>query len=133
MKKAKSLPKLRKIALDLFSYLVKLEYYLQGKLFCYTCKKPLKLNTTDCQLGHYLPRGAYPGLTFHKNNSRPQCYRCNCFLHGNTIEFRNNLIEEIGEKDVLKLESLRHESIKLTRSDYEFMIEDYKTKIKELQ
>jgi hypothetical protein len=130
--KQQTLPKLKKKALDLYAEMVKLEAAAAGKLFCYTCGARLELRTSNCQLGHYLSRGAYPGLTFHPNNNRPQCYRCNCHLHGNTIEFRERLIKEIGLSQVEELEARRHEAIKLTRSDYEEMIERFKSRIKEL-
>lgn len=84
-RKPPTLPKLKKIALDLYSELVKLQLYSEDKLRCYTCDNPLELNSSNTHLGHYLSRGAYPGLTFHPENSRVQCYRCNCHLHGNTV------------------------------------------------
>lgn len=130
--KQKTLPQLKKQALELFTKLSKLQYHSEGKLRCYTCGKPLELNTNDCQLGHYLSRGAYPCLTLHPNNSRPQCIRCNVWLHGNTIEFREKLIKEIGETEVLKLESQRHNEKKWSRSELLDLIEEYKRKIKEL-
>lgn len=132
MKKATSLPKLKKKALDLFSEVVKLRAYRDGKMYCYTCDSPLVLHTSNCQLGHYLSRGAYPGLTFHPDNSRLQCYRCNCHLHGNIIEYRERLIKEIGVEEVEKLEASRHQATKLGRSDYLQMIEDYTAEIKSL-
>jgi hypothetical protein len=131
-KKTKSLPKLKKQVLDLFAQYVKLKAASEGKLFCYTCDAPLKLNTSNCQLGHYLSRGAYPGLTFEPNNSRPQCYRCNIHLHGNLIEFRERLINEIGMGAVMQLEGFRHMQVKLSRSDYTEMINKYTLLIKEL-
>lgn len=133
MKKAVTLPKLKKKALDLYSELVKLRAYRDNKLRCYTCDCELTLNTSNCQLGHYLSRGAYQGLTFDPDNSRPQCYRCNCHLHGNLIEFRERLINEIGIKEVENMESRRHETIKWSRSNYLEMIEDYKGQINYLK
>jgi hypothetical protein len=132
MKKT-TLPKLKKKALDLFSELVKLHASHDGKLFCFTCNTPLKLNTSNCQLGHYLGRGCYPGLTFHPDNTRLQCYVCNCHKHGNTIEFRERLINEIGIGRVMNLELNRHQITKLGRSDYEIMITLFKDEINELR
>lgn len=132
MKKATSLPKLKQKALELYSQVVKLRAYRDGKMYCFTCDSPLILLTSNCQLGHYLSRGAYPGLTFHPDNSRLQCYRCNCHLHGNTIEFRERLIQQIGLTDVETLENARHDSIKWSRGEYLQMIEDYRGEIKAL-
>jgi hypothetical protein len=131
-KKAKSLSKLKKEALDLYAKLVKIKAHAEGKLRCYTCDKELVLNTTDCQLGHYLARGPYPGLTFHPDNSRPQCIRCNVWLHSNSIEFRHRLIQELGVERVEALEAMRHTPVKVSRQDYMELIERLKTEIKEL-
>lgn len=129
MMKQKSLPKLKKEALDLFTKLIKLEHQRDGKVRCYTCGKVLQPGTTDCQLGHFLPRGAYPGLTFERDNVRIQCMRCNVWLHGNVFEFRARLINELGEDKVLELELRRHSTVKLTRSDYLRMIQKFKREI----
>lgn len=133
MKKPITVPKLKKKALDLYSELVKLKAAQDEKLVCYTCGSPLKLNTSNTQLGHYLSRGAYPGLTFHPNNSRVQCYRCNVPLHGNTIEFRERLIKEIGFAEVTDLEVKRHWQVKWSRTDLLEMIEKFTNEIKELK
>jgi hypothetical protein len=133
MKKPVTVPMLKKKALSLFSELTKLRAFRDGKMFCYTCSAPLVLNSTNCQLGHYLSRGAYPGLTFHVDNSRLQCYRCNCHLHGATVEFREKLILEIGITEVEKLESSRHESVKWSRADFYNMITDFSAEIRMLK
>lgn len=132
MKKPISIPKLKFKALKLYSELVKLRASGEGKLYCYTCGKPLQLNSSDTHLGHYLSRGAYPGLTFHPENSRPQCYRCNCHLHGATVEFRERLINEIGLHEVEFLESTRHVTVKWMRADFHRMIDEFSQAIKEL-
>jgi len=132
MKKSKTLLQLKAQALDAYSELVKVIAEKEGKLSCYTCDAPLKNHTSNCQLGHYLSRGGYPGLTFHKNNSRLQCFRCNIHLRGNTVEFRVRLIDELGEEEVEALESNRHVPLKLSRTDYIEMIAEFRKQIKEL-
>lgn len=126
----KSIPKLKTDAWNLYAKLLKLKYSANGYVKCFTCHSVLKIGTTNCQAGHYLPRGAYPGLTFHPDNSRPQCYRCNCHLHGNSIEFRERLICEIGIERVEDLESMRHKSVKYSRGELEAMIFNYKEELK---
>jgi ssDNA-binding Zn-finger/Zn-ribbon topoisomerase 1 len=133
MKKSISIPKLKKKALDLYSQVIKLRAASEGKLICYTCNKPLVLKSSDCQLGHFLSRGAYPGLTFHSDNSRVQCYRCNVHLHGNVIEFRERLINEIGYNKVTALELSRHTQVKWSRSDFHEMIDRFSAEIKDLK
>jgi hypothetical protein len=133
MTKIKSLSELKKLALDHLAELTKLKAELDNKLYCFTCGAELQLGTSNCQLGHYLSRGAYPGLTFHPDNSRLQDFHCNIGLRGNTIEFRIKLIEEIGIKRVKELEAMRHVQVKLSRKDYEVLIENYKEEIKRLK
>jgi hypothetical protein len=58
--------------------------------------------------------------------------RCNVWLHGNTFEFRARLINELGEQRVLELEAMRHETVKLGRSDYLRMIQELKEEIKKI-
>ena len=128
--KAKNLSKLKAEAWGLYAQIIKLRYAENGYCKCFTCQKPIKLGTSDCHAGHYLPRGAYPGLTFHIDNVRPQCFRCNVHLHGNTIEFRERLVCEIGIEKVEALESARHEEIKLSKSNYVEMILNFKKVLK---
>jgi hypothetical protein len=131
--KTKTLPKLKKRALDLFAQFIKLKAASEDRLFCYTCNSALKLNTTNCQLGHYLSRGAYPGLTFEPNNVRLQCFRCNCHLHGNLIEFRERLIQELGLETFETLEASRNVQVKWSRSELLEMISDFEAAIKDLK
>jgi hypothetical protein len=131
MKKTKSLPKLKSEAWDLYAKLIKLKRAENGYVKCFTCGSVLSLNTSNCQAGHYLSRGAYPGLMFHHDNVRPQCYRCNCHLHGNIVEFRERLICEIGLESVERMEASRHISVKWSRSELGLMIELYKAEIKD--
>jgi hypothetical protein len=129
-KKGATLPQLKKKALDELATLVKLRAEQDNNLFCYTCGSPLINHTSNCQLGHYLGRGCYAGLTFHPDNTRLQCYRCNCHLSGATIEFRIRLIAEIGIERVDKLESERHTPLKLSRLEYIDLIAKYREEIK---
>jgi hypothetical protein len=129
--KNKSLSQFKKLALDLLAELTKLKVQREGKLYCFTCGANLEIGTSNCQLGHFLSRGAYPGMTFHPDNVRLQCMRCNCFLHGNITEFRLKLIKDIGIHRVRELEAMRHCSVKLSKSDYLVLIEHYKNEIKQ--
>ena len=128
-----TLPKLKQKTLTLFSKLIKLRHAQNGIIRCYTGGAVIDLGSSNCQAGHYLTRGAYPSLTFHPDNCRPQCFRCNIHLHGNTVEFRERLINELGLEKVEQLESSRHESKKFSRGEYEEMIRNYKDEIKQLE
>lgn len=87
--------------------------------------------------GHFYNVGHYAGLRFDEDNCHGQCSYCNTFLHGNLIEYRDNLFFKIGAE---RFESLKQRAAdykmngyKFTREEIEEKIEDYKRKIKELQ
>lgn len=71
---------------------------------CYTCEK--RIFYKEANLGHYISR-AYKAVKFHSDNLRLQCVQCNKWKNGQTVVFRENLVDEIGEKRVLKIEKMK--------------------------
>lgn len=57
------------------------------------------------EAGHYLSAGHYSALRFNEMNVNGQCTRCNCFLSGNLIKYRQGLVKRYGEEKVLALEN----------------------------
>lgn len=57
------------------------------------------------EAGHYLSAGHYSALRFNEMNVNGQCTRCNCFLSGNLIKYRQGLVKRYGEEKVLMLEN----------------------------
>ena len=57
------------------------------------------------QAGHYLSQGHHSALRFDENNTNGQCIRCNLYLSGNLINYRQGLIKKIGAEKVEWLES----------------------------
>lgn len=55
--------------------------------------------------GHYLSRGARPGLRYVEANLAKQCAPCNVHLSGNQVNFRLGLIARIGLAAVEALEA----------------------------
>lgn len=55
--------------------------------------------------GHYRTVKAASQLRFHPFNIHKQCEPCNSNLSGNIVEYRINLINRIGEKNVIWLEN----------------------------
>jgi hypothetical protein len=96
---------------------------------CISCGR---LNVAAWHAGHYRSVGSAQHLRFHEDNVHKQCDHCNVFLHGNLINYKNNLTVRIG---IAKLESLEQNntSIHLTRSDIESMIVDYRQRIKGIE
>lgn len=58
--------------------------------------------------GHYLKAELYTGLIFNEDNVHKQCVRCNQYGGGMQAEYREGLIERIGEDRVKALEESRH-------------------------
>jgi hypothetical protein len=66
---------------------------------CISCGVPLKHESLgggyDC--GHYRSVGSAPHLRFHPDNAHGQCKKCNRYLSGNAVEYRQGLKSRIGE------------------------------------
>lgn len=56
--------------------------------------------------GHYKKSELYRGVIFNEDNVHKQCRKCNSYLDGNEANYRNGLVERIGEKRVKALEQL---------------------------
>ena len=83
--------------------------------------------------GHYYNVGQYSGLRFDEDNCHGQCNYCNTFLHGNLIEYRDNLFMKIGANrfETLKLKAGYYKSKghKFSRFEIEEKIKELKTKL----
>ena len=96
----------------------------EGEL-CISCQKPPKKKNA----GHYRSRGACPELRFHPMNIHLQCEHCNSFKSGNAIDYRINLINKIGLKNVEWLEG-PHQAQHLTIDDATEIKAYYKEQLK---
>jgi len=87
---------------------------------CISCGKPANTETHltgsgwDC--GHYRSVGSAPELRFNEMNARKQCVKCNQYLGGNVVEYRNGLIKIISDSDIKWLEGY-HKPQNLTIPD----------------
>jgi len=82
-------------------------------------------NTSDA--GHYFSQGQHSALRFNELNVNLCCRKCNYFLSGNLINYRNGLIKKYGEQRVLLLESSARRSVKKwSRFELEAIIQQYK-------
>src|SRR3990167_4089808 len=120
--KLPSISKLIKTADALFSASVRqLGANKEGLNQCYTCKKWFSIKKLHC--GHFLSR-YYKTARWDKDNARPQCMMCNLWKKGDTVNFRINLVNEIGVERVEIVEAKRNVSIKLSREYLEDLIEN---------
>ena len=118
-----STPKLKLKAQTVFNAWIRKR---DENLPCISCSKP-----TFDHAGHYYSGGHYSGLRFNEFNVNGQCIRCNNFLHGNLIGYRNGLIKKYGEDNVAELDMLSV-STRMTKNDRFLFIsicENYKLKM----
>ena len=56
--------------------------------------------TGKVNAGHYYSVGSRPNLRFNLMNIYLQCEHCNSYMSGNLIEYRENLVNLVGEAHV---------------------------------
>jgi len=117
-KKVTPLPKLIKKAQDIFNSWIR----NRDKDFgCISCGSGID------HAGHYFSAGHYSSLRFNETNVNGQCLRCNNYLHGNLIRYRQGLISKYGEQEVLLLESASRNAVKKwSRLELDIIIKMYK-------
>jgi len=79
------------------------------------------------QAGHYYSQGHHSALRFSEVNTNGQDSRCNLFLHGNLIHYRNGLLSRYTKQDIDLLDSVgtRNPMKKWTRFELEEIIKKY--------
>ena len=99
-----------------------------GFCTCYTCGKVAHYK--EMQNGHFWSR-THLSTRFNEDNCKVQCVGCNIFKKGNYIVYTKRLLKELGEKKFDELERLKNSTVKISKAEYEQMIEHYNQKIKE--
>ena len=115
--KSKSIPSLLKKAQIVFNAWIRKRDQDKG---CISCGSEVN------QAGHYLSQGHHGALRFNEVNVNGQCVRCNCFLHGNLINYRQGLVKKYGEQKVLLLETNTNRVKKWSRVELLAIIQTYK-------
>jgi hypothetical protein len=115
--KQTSIPKLTSKAQEVFNRFIRNRDREKG---CISCGSEID------HAGHYLSAGHHGHLRFNEMNVNGQCLRCNNFLHGNLINYRQGLVKRYGEQKVLYLESCAHGTKKWSRCELEAIIQTYK-------
>jgi len=77
------------------------------------------------QAGHFYSQGHHSALRFNEINVNGQCIRCNCFLHGNLLNYRSGLIKRYGEQKVILLEVGKNKVKKWSRLELQEIIKMY--------
>jgi hypothetical protein len=80
------------------------------------------------EAGHYFSQGHHSSLRFNEVNTNGQCVRCNRFLHGNLINYRQGLLKRYGQQKLDLLESAARNKVKKwSPIELEIIIQQYKT------
>jgi hypothetical protein len=111
------LPKLLKKAQTIFNAWIRDRDKHKG---CISCNGQVE------QAGHYLSQGNHSRFRFDELNVNGQCIRCNMYLSGNLIRYRQGLVNRYGEGVVLELENFGDSKYKWTRDELETIIKKYK-------
>lgn len=80
---------------------------------CISCKQiPKKVNA-----GHFYNANNHWNVRFDEDNVHVQCERCNSYLSGNLIEYRQNLLNKIGLERFGQLEAKARVTRKFTKDE----------------
>ena len=91
----KTVPQLKAIAVRHFHKFIRNRDQDQP---CISCGK-----YTTLQAGHFYSAGHNPSVKFNEYNVHGQCKRCNYFLSGNLLPYKQNLIKKIGQEQFDKI------------------------------
>jgi hypothetical protein len=112
------LPKLKKKAQDIFNKWIRNR---DKEERCISCGGTVE------QAGHYCSSGHFSALTFDEMNVNGQDIRCNMFLNGNLIYYRQGLVRKYGVDAVNELEKKAEvRTYKWSRTELEEIITKYK-------
>ena len=88
-----SIPKLKKIADEVFSLYIRTFYAMNGLVPCFTCDRLFPIKEIDA--GHYVSRTCGT-LRYEPRNVHPQCVHCNRFCEGKKDIYALRLINKYG-------------------------------------
>ena len=99
-------------------------------------KSCISCNSSTSELmdgGHYFKAEIFSGLIFDERNCHKQCRKCNRFMNGNELQYRNGLISRYGIEFVNQLESESNEkrNHKFTKEELIAKKLQYDIKLKE--
>lgn len=130
--KKKTLPKLKKEALEKLQLLVRVKSADDnGYCKCSTCDDVRKWND-QMQGGHFISRGKTKWC-LAEENVHPQCASCNGFgmkFHNKEAVYTIYMQEMYGKDFVQNMLDTQNEIVKLSRVDLEDLIKDFKEQIK---
>ncbi|MDC7221576.1 MAG: recombination protein NinG [Spirochaetales bacterium] len=97
---------------------------------CFTCGRVFPFEVLQC--GHFVS-GRTSALFFEPTNAHIQCPECNCTKGGNLEIYHEKMIRKYGEKEVERLESMRHKIIKMYESDYRELVSKFQSEFESIE
>ena len=119
-----TIPKLTAKAQLIFNRYIRTRDSQDGFFNCISCGQTKGHEVMDA--GHYVPVKGSSALRFDEYNVNGECKSCNGFDQFHLIGYRKNLIDKIGERMVLRLESQHRLIKKWSRTELNEIIEKYK-------
>ena len=101
-----------------------------GMVRCITCQRLSHWKTL--QNGHFIPRHYLAGR-WHPDNCAPQCPSCNLWGRGRYPEYSAWGINHYGQDWLNRMIALKREVYKWSRQDLQQMIEDYETRLRQME
>ena len=101
-----------------------------GLVECFTCGRHYEYKRMDC--GHYAGRGHH-GTRWMRENTQPQCIKCNRFLEGVKDVFALHLLREYGDDILQRLNDAKNEVQQYSEDKLQGLINYYTYRVKELE
>jgi hypothetical protein len=86
----------------------------------------------EMDAGHYVNR-KHMSTRYDEKNVNTQCRKCNRFDEGNQIGYTRGLIKKYGTGIINGLDVKKHSASKITKAEYELLINHYKVEVMELK
>lgn len=96
---------------------------------CISCSNP---NPKGFDAGHFKKAEIYSGVIFYERNVHAQCSKCNRFLGGNELNYREGLVKRYGLDFINELETYANETrnYKFTKDELIEIKKRYNEKIR---
>lgn len=114
----------------IFSKYIRLRDSNGGIGQCCTCGK--KLHWKEAHCGHFISR-RHLATRWDERNTAFQCPYCNTYNQGQQYFFSLFIEKKYGKGTVDEIIQKSKETVKITKGEYETLIEFYKRKVKELE
>ena len=118
-----TIPKLTAKAQTIFNRYIRERDSDGGWFTCISCGQTK--DSTQMDAGHYVPVKGSSALRFDEYNVNGECKGCNGFNEFHLIGYRKNLIDKVGERKVMELESQFRLIKKWSRTELNEIIERY--------